>query len=74
MFYAVAAIYTFTSHDEARDFFHDCIMALPKTAVIPNIEPYSNCPEIKFHQCFHDELPAKPCLLLGNTSGLLPNP
>lgn len=74
MFYVVKAIYTFTNQDEAKDFFHDCQVALPKTTPIPSVEPYTDPCPLTYHACFHDEDPLQPCVLLGDSKGLVESP
>ena len=54
----------FIDPDEAIDFYHDCEIALEKSAIInpdtPNQEP-SKIELIKNH---HDESPHAPCVLI----------
>lgn len=61
MFYRVDAVLLFTNEDEARDFYHDCEVALPKASVINPCQFNQECSTIGYHQCFHDEHPATPC-------------
>lgn len=64
MFYQVRANLYFTIEDEARDFYHDCELALGKTGVINpdglNIE-YS---VIELIENNHDHDPNQPCELI----------
>lgn len=64
MYYRVRASIAFTDQDEARDFYHDCQLALAKGVTInqgdPNFEPSA----ILLEECHHEESPLSPCILL----------
>lgn len=64
MFYRVHADLPFTDSDEANDFYHDCQVALPKASTIHPGEETEERGTILYEQCFHDETPPKPCLVI----------
>lgn len=64
MFYQVTVNFNFTEEDEANDFFHDCEVAYPKTAVINpgdlNAEPsWADLIDNR-----HNEYPTPPSVIL----------
>ena len=64
MIYQVRANLFFASEDEARDFYHDCDVAFPKSIMV---NPDTVCPEISVIELIenhHDEDPNGPCSLL----------
>lgn len=64
MFYRVTMDLAFTEEDEARDFFHDGEIALPKASII---NPGSETEErgyIRLQKCYHDQDPNEPCIEL----------
>lgn len=64
MFYRVRADLLFTEPDEARDFYHDCEGALPKSETIHPGLPTEEIGHIILEKCFHDEEPSQPCEVL----------
>ena len=68
MFYRVSADLLFVNEDEARDFYHDCENACPKSIIINPGQPNEEQGTITLQQCFHDQNPATPCnILIANT-------
>jgi len=63
MIIQVTATMFFDQEDEARDFFHDCLTALPKATVINPGQPDQQCSYADFIGCRHDEHPHEPCTL-----------
>lgn len=61
MFYRVSADLVFTEEDEAKDFLHDCQVALPKSSVINPGQNNEERSTILTQNCYHDEDPVKPC-------------
>jgi len=64
MIYQVTANFFFSEEDEAKDFFHDCEVAFPKTSIInPDAEntELSTALLIENH---HDESPNGNCDLI----------
>jgi len=66
MFYEVRANIFFHSEDEARDFYHDCQVALPKGSVVNPCAPNQQCSIIDHLICRHDENPNEACTSLGH--------
>jgi len=64
MFYEVRATMYFTKEDEARDFYYDCEMALPKASVINPDTPTAQHSRAELIENHHDSEPTNPCLLL----------
>jgi len=64
MFYRVTADMLFTEKDEATDFFHDCQLACPKSIVINEGQPNQERGNAVLQQCFHDEVPSNPCIVV----------
>lgn len=67
MFYQVRANLFFHDEDEAKDFYHDCEVALPKASVINPGTPEQECSTTERIHCQHDELPHEPCFILDHT-------
>ena len=63
MIYEVRAIMFFDEQDQARDFFHDCEIALEKAVVVNPGQPNQQCSEADFIECRHDDHPPEPCTL-----------
>lgn len=61
MIYQVRANLFFEDKDEARDFYHDCILALENAVVVHPGEANQECSEISLLHCRHDEAPNHPC-------------
>ncbi len=68
MFFRVTANICFTEPDEARDFYHDCEVALPKGAVINPGQINEEKSRILLHQCFHDLDPSLECQIIDQDS------
>lgn len=64
MFYRVRADLAFTDLDEGNDFYHDCVVALPKSNLINPGQPNQEGGTIVMEECYHDENPQKPCLTM----------
>lgn len=64
MIYTVTARLTFDSEDEARDFYHDCQLALPKSIPVNPDMPNQETSYIEWHRCWHDEGSVTPCELI----------
>jgi len=64
MFYRVRVNLPFTIEDEANDFYHDCDLALPKSAIINPGQPNEERGYIILEECHHDETPSLPCLII----------
>lgn len=54
MQWRVMAVLTFDIEDEARDFYHDVMVAKDKAAPLPQ-------DNANLHKCFHGEAQFKPC-------------
>lgn len=70
MIYQVRANILFTEEDEARDFYHDCELALAKGT---SINPAAENREISLIQLInnnHDQNPNQPCSLVDETQTL----
>lgn len=68
MIYEVHARLLFTEEDEAKDFFHDCEIALTKTT---SIHPGTTSFEASIVQLIdnrHDENPVSPCEVIKQIS------
>ena len=74
MFYQVIASLFFEAEDEARDFYHDCEVALPKSSTINLEDPNFEQGSITLLQCFHDEEPNRPCIALRGDATEYPPP
>lgn len=68
MFYQVVAIMNFKVEDEAKDFFHDCEVALPKTSIIKPGLPDQETSEAQLNHCNHDLDPPEHCVLVHKIS------
>lgn len=64
MIYRVTTIFLFTVPDEARDFFHDCEVALPRTVTINEGKANEEHSIATLEECFHNEPVLKPCIVL----------
>lgn len=64
MFYRVTADILFQSSDEARDFYRDCKLAIAKGVSIHVDQPNQERSTILHQQCFHDEDPPRPCIII----------
>lgn len=64
MIYEVRAVMFFDSENEARDFFHDCEIALPKATVVKPGQPDQQYSWADRLYCGHDKTPPTPCSLL----------
>jgi len=64
LIYQVRANLFFTEADEARDFYHDCELALEKSQVVNPASPNSEYPVIDLIENHHDEDPNASCNLL----------
>jgi len=64
MFYRVRADIIFDVEDEARDFYHDCEIALPKGAIINPDQDNMEISQILLEECYHDESPTQPCKII----------
>lgn len=66
MIYQVRANLYFVKPDEARDFYHDCVLAFAKSTIVNpdsvNTE-HSTLEQIENH---HDEDPNGPCWLMAH--------
>jgi len=66
MIYQVRANLFFDEQDEARDFYHDCELALPKGISVNPGTDYSEVSVIELIENHHDEDPHAPCHLLAS--------
>ena len=66
MIYQVRANLYFDESDEARDFFHDCELAYPKSITVNPDSPESELPTIELIENHHDEDPNRPCVVLSS--------
>lgn len=64
MFYQVRANLLFTEEDEAKDFYHDCEVALAKTDFINPGQPNEEFSIAELLENHHDQDPNIPCELL----------
>ena len=64
MLYQVRANLFFNVEDEATGFFHDCELALAKTAPINLGSPAQELPLIELIENHHDEDPNTPCSVM----------
>lgn len=64
MFYRVWAVLPFRSEDEARDFYHDCEVALAKAETINPGTPDEERGHIMCEHCHHDTQVNEPCELI----------
>jgi len=64
MIYEVRSNLFFAEADEAKDFYHDCEVALDKTMVVNPDSPNSEHPVIELIENHHDENPNGECSLL----------
>jgi len=72
MIWRVRADIPFESEDEARDFYHDCQLALPKGSVInPGLDT-EEAGRILLEKCHHDEQPTEPCELISEENASPP--
>jgi len=63
MIYEVTATLFFNTEDEAKDFYHDCEIALAKAIVVKPDQPDQQCSVIERIGCRHDLSPPEPCVL-----------
>lgn len=63
MIYQITVNFFFSIEDEAKDFFHDCEIALPKTTVVKPGQPDQQCSEADRNDCNHDLTPPHSCIL-----------
>lgn len=68
MFYQVRANLLFTDQDEARDFYHDCELALAKSAIINSNSENIELSTIELINNNHDQQPNQPCELISTAS------
>lgn len=61
MFYRVTADLLFEKEDEARDFFHDCELACPKSIIVHPGQPNEERGHCQLVHCRHDQDPNEPC-------------
>ncbi|MBA7629605.1 hypothetical protein ES703_37105 [subsurface metagenome] len=66
MFYQVRANLLFTTQDEAKDFYHDCELALAKTSVINPQAENIELSVIELINNNHDQEPNQPCELIAS--------
>lgn len=64
MFYQVRANLHFTEEDEARDFYHDCELALAKSSVINPDSENIEFGTIELIDNNHDQDPNQPCEII----------
>lgn len=64
MLYQVRANLFFASEDEARDFLHDCEVALPKSTVVNPNSQNLEFGSIELIENNHDQDPNQPCEIL----------
>ena len=69
MFYRVTADLPFTEEDEARDFMHDCQVALPKSSTINPNTSQEERGHALLQKCYHDETPAHECEIIEEDFG-----
>ena len=74
MFYEVRARIYYTSEDEARDFYHDCALALIKGTVVNTGEQNEQFAFIELFENYHDSDPNEPCILLTSANNMPPQP
>jgi len=64
MFKRVTANLFFTREDEGEDFYHDCEIAFGKAVTINPGQPNSEHSHIVIQECYHDQSPSIPCIVL----------
>lgn len=63
MIYQVRANLFFDEEDEAKDFYHDCELALPKGTLINPDQPNLEFSAIELIDNNHDQDPNQPCII-----------
>lgn len=63
MIYQVRADLFFDSHDEARDFYHDCELAFAKSISVNPDQDNAEFAVIELIENHHDTDPNEPCIL-----------
>lgn len=66
MIYQVRANLFFDKEDEARDFYHDCAVAYPKSIPVNPGSPNAELPTVELIENHHDEDPNIPCALIAS--------
>ncbi|MBA7629680.1 hypothetical protein ES703_37183 [subsurface metagenome] len=64
MFYRVHADLAFRTEDEAKDFFHDCQLAILKAFTINPGTGNTEHGRISWELCLHEDDPNEPCRLV----------
>ncbi|MBA7545727.1 hypothetical protein ES705_38099 [subsurface metagenome] len=68
MIYQVRANLLFSEEDEAKDFYHDCELALAKSRVINPDSENIELSTIELINNNHDQEPNQPCELIATAS------
>lgn len=61
MIFRVTAVLLFTKEDEAKDFEHDCVIALAKATTVNPGASYAERSFVEREKCHHDEAPTLSC-------------
>lgn len=61
MIYRVTAHLAFIDEDEARDFYHDCAIAITKSITLNPGQPNEERGHIYRETCHHDQYTTAPC-------------
>jgi len=69
MFYRVTMQLAFFKQDEAKDFYHDGEVAMPKSKVINPGQPNEEKGYIRLEKCYHDQDPVLACQILAFQQG-----
>lgn len=56
----------FDIEDEARDYYHDSMLALAKAITINPGQENEEHSTIEWHRCSHNEEPSSPCVLIAH--------
>ncbi|GAH38417.1 unnamed protein product [marine sediment metagenome] len=74
MIWEVKADFFFDDEDEAKDFYHDCEMAFPKTRTINPDQPDAEPSHAELIENHHEEHPHTSCILLESIESSPPPP
>lgn len=68
MIYQVRATFFFDEQDEARDFYHDCLIAFPKTRTINPDQENAEPSHAELLSNNHELVPNEPCSIITSMS------
>lgn len=74
MIYEVRAKFLFDKPDEARDFYHDCEVAFPKTTSVNPSQENTEFSAAELIENHHDEAPTAPCHIILQVTNQPPPP